>query len=73
MTYQIISRAPDLGGGFQALIFDDDQEIAGGIFPLGAYTTSDNPTVEAFNEAIKWAEAEVALGGLTPRAGFQPE
>jgi hypothetical protein len=33
-TYQIMTRDPNLGGGWNLALFEDEQPAGGGIFPL---------------------------------------
>lgn len=57
-TYEITERPAELGGGWDAKVYDHGEEIAGGAFPICA----DYPTEgEAYQEALDWAESQVNI------------
>lgn len=55
-TYEISPRPVELGGGWNAKVFEDGEEIAGGAFPV----CPEAPTEElAHAEAMEWAEGMI--------------
>lgn len=53
-------RPAELGGGYIAKIFDtDDIEIACAVFPLVEFDGTDEPDVEAYSAAYRWADEEM--------------
>ena len=35
-SYKITPRAPELGGGWNLVLLEDDEEMGGGVFPVAA-------------------------------------
>lgn len=54
-TYEIEPRQPDLGGGWNLKLFQDGQEMGGGVFPP---VQSDDPEFDqAYQDALDEGEA----------------
>ncbi len=41
-SYEINPRPTELGGGWRLRLFEDGEEVGGGVFPLSEYVTAEN-------------------------------
>lgn len=58
-SYRISPRPPELGGGHQLTLFENDVEVGGGVFTptLGSRPPMGNAGLETFTEAVATANA----------------
>lgn len=56
-TYTVIPRSSVLGSGWKLAVFEDGEEIAGGVFPAGD---------DGYGEAIE--QAQWIIEGMVPSA-----
>jgi hypothetical protein len=57
--YEVEPRPLDLGGGYRLRLFEDDECVGGGVFPLDEY-----PEAEGEEEAEKMAFTDAQDEGL---------
>ena len=58
-SYEINPRPTELGGGWRLRLFEDGEEVGGGVFPLPEYATAEN-TEEAASYAYEDALADAS-------------
>lgn len=73
-SYEITPRSRHLGGGWRLRLFDDGQEVGGGVFPRDAYLladdgdaldpSTDTPTLAAYEDALAVAEMWAKGGAI---------
>jgi hypothetical protein len=61
--FEIDPRAPELGGGWRPRLFEDGEEVGGGVFP--ASETEESKT-DAYADAIEEAEGWLASRQAVP-------
>lgn len=63
-TYQITPRPETLGGGWSLKLFEDGEEMGGGVFPLVANPEDpdfDEAYQDALDEGERWGSEEPAF------------
>ncbi len=55
-TYEITPRPAELGGGWSLKLFDDGDEMGGGVFPPVPPTGEENDFDEAYQDALDEGE-----------------
>jgi hypothetical protein len=67
--FEIRSRNADLGGGWALRLFEDGEEMGGGVFPLAAYQGATAKEArkmalaDALAEAESWIDSRRCGGG----------
>ena len=70
-SYEINPRPTELGGGWRLRLFEDGEEVGGGVFPRSEYVTAEN-VEEAASYAYEDALAEASAWLASRSADEEP-